>query len=68
MKWIVVFFLANGLEHVYGEIEVCDYEKIWEQVHIYEAETSVDVTGWGCYDEKTFLLREDARKRLGTDV
>ena len=68
MKWIVVFFLANGLEHGYGEIEVCDYEKIWEQVHIYEAETNVDVTGWGCYDEKTFLLREDARKRLGTDV
>ena len=53
---------------MYGEIEVCDYEKIWKQVHIYEAETNVDVTGWGCYDEKTFLLREDARKRLGIDV
>ena len=68
MKWILIFFLANGLEHVYGEIEVCDNEKIWKQVHIYEAETNVDVTGWGCYDEKTFLLREDARKRLGIDV
>ena len=68
MKWILIFFLANGLEQVYGEIEVCDYEKIWKQVHIYEAETNVDVTGWGCYDEKTFLLREDARKRLGIDV
>ena len=61
-------FLANGLEHVHGEVEVCDFEKIWEQVDIYEAETNKDVTGWGCYDEKTFLLREDARKRLGIDV
>ena len=68
MKWIVVFFLANGLEHVHGEVEVCDFEKIWEQVDIYEAETNKDVTGGGCYDEKTFLLREDARKRLGIDV
>ena len=68
MKWIVVFFLANGLEHVHGEVEVCDFEKIWEQVDIYEAATNKDVTGWGCYDEKTFLLREDARKRLGIDV
>ena len=68
MKWIVVFLLANGLEHVHGEVEVCDFEKIWEQVDIYEAETNKDVTGWGCYDEKTFLLREDARKRLGIDV
>ncbi len=31
--------MANGLEHVHGEVEVCDYEKIWEQVDIYEAET-----------------------------
>ncbi len=68
MKWIVIFFLANGLEHVHGEVEVCDYEKIWEQVDIYEAKTDKDVTGWGCYDEKTFLLRQDARKRLGIDV
>jgi hypothetical protein len=60
--------LANGLEHVHGEVEICDYEKIWEQVDIYEAETDKDVTGWGCYDEKTFLLRQDARKRLGIDV
>ena len=68
MKWIVVFFLTNGLEHVHGEVEVCDFEKIWEQVDIYEAETNKDVTGWGCYDEKTFLLREDARIRVGIDV
>ena len=68
MKWSVIFFLANGLEHVHGEVEICDYEKIWEQVDIYEAETDKDVTGWGCYDEKTFLLRQDARKRLGIDV
>jgi|TARA_R100000149_G_C5837227_1_gene110600 hypothetical protein len=68
VKWIVIFFLANGLEHVHGEVEVCDYEKIWKQVDIYEAETDKDVTGWGCYDEKTFLLRQDARKRLGIDV
>ena len=64
----MVFFLANGLEHLHGEVEVCDFEKIWEQVDIYEAESNKDVTGWGCYDEKTFLLREDARKRLGIDV
>ena len=64
----MIFFLANGLEHVHGEVDICDYEKIWEQVDIYEAETDKDVTGWGCYDEKTFLLRQDARKRLGIDV
>ena len=68
MKWIVIFFLENGLEHVHGEVEVCDYGKIWEQVDIYEAETNQEVRGWGCYDEKTFLLRENARKRLGIDV
>ena len=32
MKWIVIFFLANNLEHVYGEVEICDYAKINEQV------------------------------------
>ena len=68
MKWIVIFFLANGLEHIYGEVEVCDYAEIWEQVDIYEAETNKEVTGWGCYDEKTFELREDAKKRLGIGV
>ena len=46
----------------------CDYAKINEQVEIFEAETNKDVEGWGCYDEKTFRLREDARKRLGIDV
>jgi hypothetical protein len=68
MKWIVIFFLANGLEHVYGEVDICDYDKIWEQVDIYEAATNKDVTVWGCYDEKTFILREKAKKRLGTGV
>ena len=32
MKWIIVFFLVNGLEHTYGEVEVCDYKQIWEYV------------------------------------
>jgi|TARA_R100001460_G_scaffold10751_2_gene25367 hypothetical protein len=68
MKWIVIFFLANDLEHVYGEVEICDYAKINEQVEIFETETKKNVEGWGCYDEKTFLLRQDARKRLGIDV
>jgi hypothetical protein len=68
MKWIVIFFLANGLEYVHGEVEICDYEKIWEQVDIYEAETNKEVTGWGCYDKETFKIREDAKKRLGIDV
>ena len=27
-----------------------------------------DVTGWGCYDEKTFIIREKAREKLGIDV
>ena len=67
MKWIV-FFLANGLEHVYGEVDICDYDEIWEQVDIYEAQTNKDVTGWGCYDEKTFILRQKAKKKLGTGV
>ena len=68
MKWIVIFFLSNGLEHIYGEVEICDYEKIWEHVDIYEAETNKEVTGWGCYDKETFKIREDAKKRLGIDV
>ena len=68
MKWIVVFFLANGLEYVYGEVDVCDYDEIWEQANAYEAETNEDVTGWGCYDEKTFIIREKAREKLGIDV
>ena len=68
MKWIVIFFLANGLEHVYGEVDICDYDKIWEQVDIYEAQTNKDVTGWGFYDEKTFILRQKAKKKLGTGV
>ena len=46
MKWIVIFFLANDLEHVYGEVEICDYAKINEQVEIFEAETKKNVEGW----------------------
>tara|TARA_Y100000004_G_scaffold171678_1_gene207883 strand:- start:747 stop:953 length:207 start_codon:yes stop_codon:yes gene_type:complete len=68
MKWIIIFFLSNGTEHIHSKVDTCDVDKIWEQVDIYEAETDQDVTGWGCYDEKTFLLREKARERLGIDV
>lgn len=68
MKWIVIFFLANGLEHVHGEVEICDYAKIDEQVEIFRKETKKDVEGWGCYDEKTFIIRQKARESLGIDV
>tara|TARA_R100001510_G_C7578924_1_gene152648 strand:- start:296 stop:502 length:207 start_codon:yes stop_codon:yes gene_type:complete len=68
MKWIVIFFLSNGLEHIYGEVDYCDFAQIWEQVDIYEQQNDNDVTGWGCYDKETFLIREKAKERLGIDV
>jgi|5_EtaG_2_1085323.scaffolds.fasta_scaffold19105_5 hypothetical protein len=68
MKWVVIFFLVNGLEHTYGEVEVCDYKQIWEYVDEYEKTTGNDVDGWGCYDKKTYEIREKARESLGIDV
>ena len=35
---------------------------------MYEQENNIDVQGWGCYDEKTFIIRQKARESLGIDV
>ena len=42
---------------------------IWNKVEMYEQENDIDIQGWGCYDEKTFKIRENARKKVnGIDV
>ena len=68
MEFIIIFFLSNGIEHLHSKVEYCDFEEIWNLVDKYESETDNNVTGWACFDEKTFILREKARKRLGIDV
>tara|TARA_B100000123_G_C25730466_1_gene428993 strand:+ start:434 stop:640 length:207 start_codon:yes stop_codon:yes gene_type:complete len=68
MKWILILFLSTGEEIVYGEVEACIINDIWNKVEIYEQEHNIDLQGWGCYDEETFKIRENARKRLGIDV
>ncbi len=68
MKWILILFLFNGEEIVYGELESCDVNKIWNKVEMFEQENNIDIQGWGCYDEKTFIIRQKARESLGIDV
>lgn len=68
MKWILILFLYTGEEIVYGEVEACIIDEIWNKVEIYEQEHNIDLQGWGCYDEETFKIRKNARKRLGIDV
>ena len=68
MKWILILFLYTGEEIVYGEVPACIIDDIWNKVEMYEQENDIDIQGWGCYDEKTFKIRQNARKRLGIDV
>ena len=68
MKWILLLFLCTGEEIVYGEVEACIIDEIWDKVEMYEQENDIDIQGWGCYDEKTFNIRQKARKKLGIDV
>ena len=68
MKWILILFLYTGEEIVYGELEACNINKIWDKVKIYEQENNIDIQGWGCYDKKNFEIRQKARERLGIDV
>ena len=68
MKWILLLFLYTGEEIVYGEVEACIIDEIWDKVEMYEQENDIDIQGWGCYDEKTFIIRQKARKKLGIDV
>ena len=64
MKWILILFLYTGEEIVYGEVESCFIDKIWDKVEMYEQEYEIDVQGWGCYDEPTFRIRQNARKKV----
>lgn len=68
MKWILILFLSTGEEIVYGEVEDCIINDIWNKVEIYEQEHNIDLQGWGCYDEETFLLRQNAKKNVEVDV
>ena len=68
MEFIIIFFLEDGTEHIHSKVDHCDFQQIWELVDKYEAETDDGVRGWACFDEKTFILREKAKKRLGIDV
>ena len=68
MKWILILFLYTGEEIVYGEVPACIIDDIWNKVEMYEQENDIDIQGWGCYDEKTFIIRQNARKNLGIDV
>ena len=52
MKWILLLFLYTGEEIVYGEVEACIIDEIWDKVEMYEQENDIDIQGWGCYDEK----------------
>ena len=36
MKWILILFLFNGEEIVYGELESCDVNKIWNKVEMFQ--------------------------------
>ena len=68
MKWILILFLYSVEEFVYGEVPACIVDDIWDKVEMYEQENDIDIQGWGCYDEKTFIIRQNARKNLGIDV
>ena len=68
MKWILILFLYSGEEIVYGVVPACIVDDIWDKVEMYEQENDIDIQGWGCYDEKTFIIRQNARKNLCIDV
>ncbi len=71
MKWILILFLITGEERVYGGVEKCEINHIKNIINEYIEKTLIHpkmIQGWGCYNEETFLLRQNAKKNLGVDV
>ena len=46
MKWILILFLYTGEEIVYGEVNGCIIDMIWDKVEMYEQENDIDVQWW----------------------
>ena len=71
MKWILILFLITGEERVYGGVEKCQANHIKNIINEYIEKTLIHpkmIQGWGCYNEETFLLRQNAKKNLEVDV
>ncbi len=71
MKWVLILFLITGEEKIYGGVEKCEANHITNVINEYIDKTLTHpemIQGWGCYDKKTFLIRQNARKNLGLDV